>query len=164
MKKNGVGVFTGNNTTVGGYLDTTSDWTLLASVLTSVYTAAIPDTLSLKFYSSSNKPVKGSTLQLDAVLFGYKVLPNALQEVADKLNIAIYPNPASDMITISTAENIDGYRAVICDISGKIVSVNNLAGKATTINVSELSNGTYIYRIADKSGNILKQDRFTVVK
>ena len=118
----------------------------------------------MKFYSSNRKPIKGSTLQLDAVIFGYHVLPSALQEVADKLNISVYPNPTSDVITISTDESTQGFHAYICDITGKIVSANNLEGQRTTVNVSEFANGTYIYRIADAQGNILKQNRFNVVK
>ncbi len=164
LKKNGVGIFTGGASTLSLFLDTTSQWTLIGTILTSFYTVATPDTLGLKFFSSNRKPIKGSTLQLDAVIFGYHVLPSALQEVADKLNISVYPNPTTDVITISTDENTEGFHAYICDITGKIVSANNLNGQKTTLNVSEFANGTYIYRIADAQGNILKQNRFNVVK
>lgn len=127
---------------------------------------ATPDTLTLEFYSSNPlKPaVKGSVLHIDGILFSYVTLPTSLQEVADKLNISIYPNPATDMITISTDENTTDFRAVITDVTGKFVTSTNLTGTKTNINVSELANGTYIYRIADAKGNILKQNRFNVVK
>lgn len=164
LKKNGVGVFTGGAATLSLFLDTASEWTLIGTILTGFYTATTPDTLGMKFYSSNRKPIKGSTLHLDAVLLGYVNLPSALQEVADQINVSVYPNPASDLITISTDINTEGFRAYICDISGKIVSANNLDGQKTTINVSEFAAGTYIYRIADAQGNILKQNRFNVVK
>lgn len=164
MKKNGVGVFTGNASTIGLYLDTLSQWALLYTTITSFYGANTPDTLGLKFFSSNRKPIKGSTLHLDGVFFGYVNLPSALQEVADQLNVSVYPNPASDLITISTDVNTVGYRAIITDMNGKLVSANNLEGQKTTINVSEFPSGTYIYRIADAQGNILKQNRFNVVK
>ncbi len=164
MTKNGAGAFTGGAATLALRLDATSQWSLLYTILTSFYTATVPDTLGVEFYASAGNAVKGSTLHLDAVLFGYVNLPSALQEVADKLNVSVYPNPASDVITISTDINTTGFRAVISDINGKLVSVNNLEGQKTIINVSEFSNGTYIYRIADAQGNILKQNRFNVVK
>ena len=103
-------------------------------------------------------------MHIDVVLFGYVNLPSALQEVADKLNFNVYPNPTTDLITVSADENANDFRVVISDISGKLVSVNNLEGQKTGINVSQFSNGTYIYRIADKTGNVLKQGKFNVVK
>lgn len=146
-----------------------SQWAAGFIPITQYYTSGdTPDSLSLEFYSSKNPApnggIKGSVLHVDGVLFGYVTLPNSLQEVADRLNITIYPNPATNFITVSSDENTEGFRAVVSDISGKIVSVNELSGNKTMINVSGLANGTYIYRIADKTGNILKQDRFNVVK
>ena len=127
-----------------------------------------PDTLGLQFYSSVDYSpgggIKGSVLHVDGVLFGYVSLPSGLKEIADKLNVNLFPNPASDMITVSSDENADGYRMVISDINGKLVSANELSGQRTNISLTDLANGTYIYRIADKTGNILKQDRFNVVK
>lgn len=164
LTKNGGGAFTGGVPTLALRLDTNSQWSLLYTILTSFYTAVVPDTLGMEFYSSAGAAKKGSTLHLDAVLFGYHVLPSALQEVADQLNVSVYPNPASDLITISTDVNTEGFRTMITDMSGKLVYVNILEGQKTIINVSEFANGTYIYRIADAQGNILKQNRFTVAK
>ena len=161
LTKNTVPVLAG-----GVSLDTTSLWALAFVELTPAYANAnVPDTLLLQFYSSfGNVGIKGSTMHIDVVLFGYVNLPSGLQEVADKLNFNVYPNPTTDLITVSADENANDFRVVISDISGKLVSVNNLEGQKTGINVSQFSNGTYIYRIADKTGNVLKQGKFNVVK
>jgi len=143
-----------------------AQWSLGYLPLGSYYlNANTPDTLELQLFASiANVSKKGSALNVDALLFGYVNLPNALQEVADRLNITVYPNPATDAITISTDENVEGFKVVVSDLNGRVVLGSSLSGQSTTVNVSELANGTYIYRVADKTGNILRSDRFNIAK
>jgi len=144
---------------------TLGQWVDVYVPLTGDIAPGAVDSIRILFTSSlpSGFGVQGSVLNVDAIRFGY-VLTTAVQEVAEKFNITVYPNPTTNFITVSSDENTEDFRAVVSDISGKIVSVNELSGNKTMINVSDLANGTYIYRIADKTGNILKQDRFNVVK
>lgn len=109
-------------------------------------------------------PVKGSTLILSQVFFGYVVLPTGLQEVADKMSFVIYPNPTASIINISSDENAAGFQVIISDMNGNLVYGGVLNGDKTSISVASFASGMYIYRIADSSGNILKQDRFIVAK
>ena len=166
LKKNGVYLL--NNPNFLAYIPLTSQpqWGLGYLPLASYYlNQNTPDTLEIQLSASLiGTSVQGSTLHVDGVFFGYVNLPSALQEVADKLNITVYPNPATDAITITTDENVDGFKALVCDINGSIVSATTLAGNRTIINLSTLANGTYIYRVADKTGNIIRSDRFTVAK
>ncbi|MES2619719.1 MAG: T9SS type A sorting domain-containing protein [Bacteroidota bacterium] len=145
---------------------TLGQWVDIFVPLTGDIAPGAVDSIRILFTSSlpSGFGIQGSVLNVDAIRVGYVALPNALQEVANKLNIAVYPNPVKDVIIISADQNTEGLRAVISDITGKIVSVNELSGQKTAINLSELSNGMYIYRIADKAGNIFKQNKFNVVK
>jgi hypothetical protein len=146
-----------------------ANWTNAYAPLRQYYTSqATPDTLQFVAYSSKNPAphggVLGSVLHMDGIQFVYASLPSALQEVSDKLNIRLYPNPATNVLNISTDENVEGYRAVISSLTGQLVSGAELSGQNTTINVSELAAGTYICRVADKNGNVLKQERFNVVR
>lgn len=147
-------------------LTSQAQWALGYLPLTSYYlNSNTPDTLEVQLYSSiANVTNEGTTMKVDGLFFGYVNLPSALQEVADRLNIAVYPNPATDAITVSTDENVDGFKVIVCDLNGRIVLGSNLSGQNTTVNVSELANGTYIYRVADKTGNILRSDRFNIAK
>ncbi len=151
------------------YLQPSTQWVTGGGVLSSFYTGAtVPDTLKLEIYSSKdpspNGGTMGSVLHLDNVLFSYVALPNGLQEVADKMNIRLFPNPTTDAVNITTAQNADGFKAYIFDLNGRVVAGAELSGVVTSINVASLANGTYVCRIADKDGNVLKNERVVVAK
>ncbi len=145
---------------------TAGQWYEISIPTTAQISAGTVDSIRVAFSSSTpgTSGFQGSVLNVDGVRFGYVSLPNAIQNIADRLEVSIYPNPASDVITISTTENTQDYTVTVADVTGKIVAAQNLQGNNTTIGVSEFANGTYIYRIADKAGIIVKQDRFTVAK
>src|SRR5690606_32931522 len=56
------------------------------------------------------------------------------------IDILVYPNPARDMINISTSENT---RLSVYDMQGKIVRTLDIYSSQTTLDVSDLSRGTY---------------------
>ena len=146
-------------------LPDSSEWVLANIALDGYYlNGKTPDSLQILFSPSYGHPVQHSTLNVDGVYFGYKVLPAAIQEMADKLELSVYPNPASNVINIKTAEDVSGYRMIVTDLSGKLVDIATLTGIRSTIDVSRYASGTYIYRIADTQGNIFRQDKFIVVK
>ncbi len=68
-------------------------------------------------------------------------------------NITVYPNPVKDIINFSSNNKINSIE--IFDITGKTVIVKNKIDKnITQINVSNLDNGIYFYKIIDVNGNI----------
>lgn len=74
----------------------------------------------------------------------YKTGSNEINKV-DDIGISIYPNPAIDQITIKTNKSLESCNAIIYNMVGnemKRLSINNV-----TIDISDLSNGTYILRI-----------------
>jgi len=74
-------------------------------------------------------------------------------------NVSIYPNPATDNITITNAANSD---ITLYDIYGKLVlSVNNIDNDYL-LNVSELSKGTYIMKIIN--GDNVTSKKIAVIK
>jgi hypothetical protein len=150
-----------------GALPTThiGQWVILHTPLAPYYlNGNTPDTLLLQFTSSNTAPVNNSQLLIGLVLLGYQTLPSGLQEIANEFNFKIYPNPSASIINISSAQDADGYKIIISDLSGRLMSVRELSGNNTSIAVSSLSAGLYVYMIADQGGNILNQGRFEVVK
>jgi len=142
-----------------------ANWTLEYLTLDQYYISSqTPDTLIVQFFSSFNAPVIGSTLHVDDVYFGYINLPSAIQEVVDKLSLSIYPNPTSNIINISAAQDITGYKMLITDINGSLVDIITLTGARSSVDVSRYASGTYVYRVADKQGNIFTQDKFIVAR
>jgi len=79
---------------------------------------------------------------------------NVLEE-----NLVIYPNPAKDMITISSSIALNNAVYTIYDITGKQVLNANL--NSNTINVSKLSTGIYVLKITvdgkNKTQKLIKE-------
>jgi len=165
MTKNEIGVFTGNATTVGLYLDTMSQWALVYVPITSFYLngTITPDTLLLEFASSNKKKTKGSTLHLDGVFFSAS-LGTGINDLTNNIQVLVFPNPATDQLNITADLNLEGHQVVITDMNGKLVRIRPLTNGVNSIELSDVASGTYIYRIADKNGFFIKQDRFTVAK
>lgn len=65
----------------------------------------------------------------------------ATSENAVKSSLKVYPNPATDIVNISSNRNIES--VTITDLSGKRVD----SGKGSQINVSKLAKGTYILQV-----------------
>jgi uncharacterized surface protein with fasciclin (FAS1) repeats len=86
---------------------------------------------------------------IDAVLLD----PTASLEEINNVSISMYPNPASDYITIDSKEN-GNY--VILDIMGAIVAEGNVSNNK--VSISSLNNGTYIVKFSTESG--VYQGRF----
>jgi len=71
---------------------------------------------------------------------------------------AAYPNPAKNVLNITTSENILVNNISITDLNGRIVqngAVNNLT--ETQINVADLSSGIYFLNIDSDAGKAVKK-------
>ena len=74
----------------------------------------------------------------------------------NELNCNIYPNPASDILTIATEANVE--EIAIYDIYGRAVrqQVNETTGQQV-VDVADLENGIYFINIKTDKGNIVKR-------
>ncbi|MBR6064102.1 MAG: T9SS type A sorting domain-containing protein [Bacteroidales bacterium] len=76
--------------------------------------------------------------------------PSAVQNYTEEgVNISCYPNPASDYVVIS-GEQLSGFqqgRADLFNISGQRIRSVELKGNQTTMNMNDLSAGTYLLMI-----------------
>ena len=75
-------------------------------------------------------------------------------EDRNKLNFSVYPNPASDRVTIQLPTTSVKSELVIYDYTGRKVKSNLSIENNTSIDVSNLSSGIYIFRVisSDKVG------------
>jgi hypothetical protein len=71
-------------------------------------------------------------------------------------NIAIYPNPATDNVTVAFTESVTGTVAIV-DIHGNIVSATAISSNKTTISTADLASGVYVVKIATDKGVYVKQ-------
>ncbi len=79
-------------------------------------------------------------------------------QVAEKAGrVKVYPNPASDVLTISLpAESENGAVVKLIDVAGKEVLQSSFKGAGTDLNVQSLSSGFYVLIIED-GANVIKQ-------
>lgn len=64
-------------------------------------------------------------------------------------NFAIYPNPTTDMLNIQSKNGLNANQITITNMTGKVVKTQK---NTTTINVSDLSAGTYLIDITTNEG------------
>ncbi len=77
-------------------------------------------------------------------------MPDGLNEIVNADNpISVYPNPATQSITISAQENLSNAVVSIYDLSGKLVLQKDIHSKhkQTNLDISSLENGIYMIQV-----------------
>lgn len=77
------------------------------------------------------------------------------------LFVSLFPNPASEMLTIQSSQEMDADFEII-DATGKVVITDRLKGKEKNISTLELSNGVYVLSV--NAENTKTQYRFIITK
>jgi lysyl endopeptidase len=80
----------------------------------------------------------------------------SLDELYQKEQILIYPNPTSTEITIDT-KYLNPTKIEVMSIIGQTISSNTDVSNLTKIDVSNFSKGIYLVKITSKTGVILKE-------
>ncbi len=88
---------------------------------------------------------------------------NNLNELTD-YSFSVYPNPTNGLLNINSNVNLAGFNMQMFDVVGRLVTSQTLVSLNNSFNVSNLANGTYVYRITDKDNNVVAQSKFNVVK
>lgn len=109
-----------------------------------------------EMYTTTPDPVLGQVYNVTGVVsFGfdeYRIQPREASDVSLATSIdefanstmAVYPNPASDQLTLELAD-VDGRTEyVISDINGRSVANGVITSDRTTIEVDGLANGSYV--------------------
>jgi hypothetical protein len=160
-------------TTVTGYTSQTVPLTYNPAHL-----AELPDSMALTFSASKlfnpnytmcmNCGKLGSILWVDDVTFnGW----NGINEHPSSEGVVLYPNPATDHVTIAVDALNDAFAVRAFDVTGKLVATAPLAlsnsainRRSGVINTFDLSTGLYSYSVLDKNGVALRAGKFSVVK
>lgn len=75
-----------------------------------------------------------------------------------RINISLFPNPASDKLTVTSLYELESYK--VYDVLGKLVSQGSANGNVTEIDMSALQNGLYFVNLS--SGEL--QSTFKITK
>ncbi len=82
--------------------------------------------------------------------------------VRSENDFRLYPNPANSMVTIETKKSAL-VKLEFYDLAGKIQYSEMMNGNEKNINISQLSQGTYICNVLDENNLVLKSLRLSVV-
>ena len=85
-----------------------------------------------------------------------------IAEHSVKVNVRLWPNPATDKITIESEDTFPIKSVCIADMQGIIVGILPVDDTRCTLNVSNLSAGTYIAHVETKAG--ISDCKFVVKK
>lgn len=73
--------------------------------------------------------------------------------------ISMYPNPANNLVTITNSSNIQLDKAVIYDVTGKLVGSHNLQDMTgeKSIDISSLASGIYVVQLSSDNASTVKR-------
>ncbi|MES2622056.1 MAG: T9SS type A sorting domain-containing protein, partial [Bacteroidota bacterium] len=74
-----------------------------------------------------------------------------------KSEIRIYPNPASNIVTLEMDEIFTGGTVTVYDVTGRRILTANIEQRIMNIEVSELANGVYIAEVKMKDGSVKRR-------
>ena len=77
--------------------------------------------------------------------------------IYENSNFSVFPNPASDQISIEANEYLMGNGFAIYNSIGKSVRKGSITSKKTVVNLNDLPNGIYILRINKQVYKVMKQ-------
>ena len=78
----------------------------------------------------------------------------------EMFEVSVYPNPTETNLTFQLHGNTETCKIEIFDITGKAYKSTSLNGASTTIDVSDLSKGVYLYYIYNRNGSRLSRGKF----
>jgi hypothetical protein len=99
-------------------------------------------------------------VNIDRSTYTYNT-PTNISESIKEADITVYPNPASDVITIKANTGISGMVYSITDQTGKMMLKGKLNDESTSVDITQLSKGIYLLNIGEQNQQtfkIIKQD------
>lgn len=75
-----------------------------------------------------------------------------ISEPHESVLITTYPNPVTDILTLTIPESSEKFVATIYSMNGDLISVNNLVDGSNEINCKTFATGTYILEVSDANG------------
>ncbi len=114
-------------------------------------------------YESYTLPVSGviDSIKVDPdrwILEKLNTVIHDIEEINNPLRFSIGPNPANDILNIYMAKRaVEGTKAEITDLTGKILDIHTLQGLKKSINISKLDRGIYFLRISNNGRNFTRK-------
>jgi hypothetical protein len=118
--------------------------------------SAIPDSLTLLMISSAGFNIhnfmgctgqEGSTMYVDEVSLEYPM--GIEQSLMPEVSVRIFPNPATENITVELSGRLENGCMEIFSMDGKLLKTVHVNDLKATISVSTLPAGSYFFKLRD---------------
>lgn len=76
---------------------------------------------------------------------------------AENTGLRIYPNPAGNVVQISTDESLTGEELLLLDVTGRVLLKQKIAGKTTALKLDEVAAGPYFVACKGRVVRLVKQ-------
>lgn len=83
-------------------------------------------------------------------------LKTGMQHLFSSTPIQVFPNPATEEISIVSGNNDKGASYLISDLQGKQLLIGKLAGETTTVDIKQLATGLYFLQIGEENKRQIK--------
>ena len=92
----------------------------------------------------------GNAMYIDEIEVGSssKIASTSTTEL---LGLSVYPNPASDEVTVNLADHSNAV-VTLTDINGKLILTQEALGGNTVLNIRDLTNGIYVLQLSSEIG------------
>lgn len=155
FNKSGASLATGPTQTTPYIPDNTTVW---KTTRINLGAYASKKSVIIKFVNTTDG---GNNLYLDNISVGLWSLGVGEENVMGD-DIRIYPNPVKEILTIERPANSEQYSLDISDMMGRIVYSQILKANKENVNMHELRQGLYFYKIMnmgkiEKTGKLFKQ-------
>ncbi len=90
----------------------------------------------------------------DSITIVVNMLTNV--ETFNTTSISIYPNPATDNVTVSFNESVSGTVSIV-DLHGNVVATKSISGNTSNISTVDFASGVYVVKINSDKGVAVKQ-------
>jgi len=101
------------------------------------------------------------TINATRPMYGVYIDPSITSiENQEIFEVLVYPNPTETNLTFQLIGNTESCKIEIFDITGKTYKSITLNAASTTIDVSDMSKGVYLYYIYNKDGSKLSKGKF----
>ncbi|MBO6050742.1 MAG: T9SS type A sorting domain-containing protein [Bacteroidales bacterium] len=112
------------------------------------------DSLVIVFVSSSFTNAKSTELYIDDISFEFDYLS---VNSTERIQMNMYPNPTTDYMVISPANQSESYDIMVYDMNGKqLKSVEQLTGD-TRLSVSDLAAGAYFLKLKQSGSELVRK-------
>lgn len=140
-------------------LDTASSWSYFEKEIN----LSTDPTLMKITINASEQRLPGSTIIIDNLKLKSDTTMVGVQEIFSQPKVIVYPNPASDQVTVITTYDDARYVEMI-DLAGRLTKIYPTRSNVLKINTRDYPAGYYTYRILDRNKNQLHQGKIGILR